>query len=89
MTPSQDTRWSVILLIWGAGLGAAAQYGKVSVVFAEMAELFPDAGRAIGFTVSLVGFLGIGLGVIAGMVVASFGFRRTLALFRCTQMILY
>ncbi|MDE4139484.1 MULTISPECIES: MFS transporter [Rhodobacterales] len=78
MTPSQDTRWSVILLIWGAGLGAAAQYGKVSVVFAEMAELFPDAGSAIGFTVSLVGFLGIGLGVIAGMVVASFGFRRTL-----------
>ncbi len=78
VAPAERTRWGVVLLIWCAGLGAAAQYGKVSVVFEQMAELFPGVGSAIGFTVSLVGFLGILLGIIAGMVVSAFGFRRTL-----------
>ncbi|MDE4132136.1 MFS transporter [Phaeobacter sp. QD34_3] len=78
MATREHTRWGLILLIWGAGLGAAAQYGKVSVVFDQMSALFSGTGSAIGFTVSLVGFLGILLGVIAGMVVSAFGFRRTL-----------
>lgn len=78
MAASGQTRWGLILLIWCAGLGAAAQYGKVSVVFDQMTDLYPDVGSAIGFTVSLVGFLGILLGIIAGMVVSAFGFRRTL-----------
>lgn len=78
MAAVERTRWGVIFLIWSAGLGAAAQYGKVSVVFEQMANLFPSVGSSIGFTVSLVGFLGILLGIIAGMVVSAFGFRRTL-----------
>jgi MFS family permease len=78
MTTSDDTRWGLILVIWAAGLGAAAQYGKISVVFDRMAELYPLAGGSIGFTVSLVGLLGILFGVVAGMFVAAFGYRRTL-----------
>ncbi|MGR3759591.1 MFS transporter [Roseobacteraceae bacterium NS-SX3] len=78
MTTETGTRWGLVLAIWAAGLGAAAQYGKISVVFTRMGELYPQAGTAIGFTVSLVGLLGILLGVAAGMVVAAFGFRRTL-----------
>ena len=78
MTSSDDTRWGLILVIWAAGLGAAAQYGKISVVFDRMAELYPLAGGSIGFTVSLVGLLGILFGVVAGMFVAAFGYRRTL-----------
>ncbi|MBE1295275.1 MAG: MFS transporter [Rhodobacteraceae bacterium] len=78
MAAVERTRWGVIFLIWCAGLGAAAQYGKISVVFEQMANLFPSVGSSIGFAVSLVGFLGILLGIIAGMVVSAFGFRRTL-----------
>ncbi|NIZ61583.1 MFS transporter [Sedimentitalea sp. CY04] len=78
MTTSDKTRWGLILVIWAAGLGAAAQYGKISVVFDRMAELYPLAGGSIGFTVSLVGLLGILFGVVAGMFVAAFGYRRTL-----------
>jgi MFS family permease len=74
------TRWGLIFAVWAAGLGAAAQYGKISVVFSRMGELYPAAGASIGFTVSLVGLLGILLGVIAGAFVASFGYRRTLVL---------
>ena len=78
MTTSDNTRWGLILVIWAAGLGAAVQYGKISVVFDRVAELYPLAGGSIGFTVSLVGLLGILFGVVAGMFVAAFGYRRTL-----------
>ncbi|MFW8634311.1 MFS transporter [Cribrihabitans pelagius] len=72
------SRWGAILAVWAAGLGAAAQYGKISVVFAGMAELYPEAGASLGFTVSLVGVLGILLGVVAGLYASAIGYRRTL-----------
>ena len=72
------TNWGLVLLLWACGLGAAAQYGKVSVVFDRLPDLFPGAGSAIGFVVSLVGFLGILFGVAAGVIVARAGFRRAL-----------
>ncbi|AZV78532.1 MFS transporter [Parasedimentitalea marina] len=83
MTTSNETRWGLILVIWAAGLGGAAQYGKISVVFDRMAELYPQAGGSIGFTVSLVGLLGILFGVIAGMFVGAIGYRRTLVWALC------
>ena len=72
------TRWGLVLALWVAGLGAAAQYGKISVVFDRMELLYPSAGAAIGFSVSMVGVVGLVLGVVAGVVVASLGYRRTI-----------
>lgn len=76
MTPK--TPFLLIFLLWGAGLGAAAQYAKVSVIFDQLPALFPDAGALLGFAVSLVGLLGILLGVIAGVMVARIRYRRAL-----------
>mgnify|MGYP001627847211 FL=1 len=78
MTASGTSRWGLILAVWAAGLGAAAQYGKISVIFGRMGELYPLAGNALSFSVSLVGTLGILLGAVAGLYVAAFGYRRTL-----------
>lgn len=78
MTFATPTNFPLVILIWCAGLGAAAQYGKVSVIFEQIATLYPDAGPALGFTVSLVGFVGILLGVAAGVLVGRIGFRRAL-----------
>lgn len=61
-----------------AGLGSAAQYGKISVAFPNLQAAYPHAGAALGFAVSLVGFIGIALGVVAGLVVAHVGLRRAL-----------
>lgn len=72
------TPWPLILLLWGAGLGAAAQYGKVSVIFDLLPAAYPDAGAAVGWIVSLVGFVGILFGVVAGLVVARIRYRRAL-----------
>lgn len=72
------TRFGLVLLLYAAGLGAAAQYGKASVLFPALRELYPDAGATLGFVVSGIGLLGIVFGLAAGLVVARLGFRRLL-----------
>ena len=72
------TPFPLIFALWGAGLGAAAQYGKVSVVFDALPDIYPGAGAALGFVVSLVGLVGIVFGVVAGLVVARVRYRRAL-----------
>jgi len=73
-----QTNWTQILTLWLAGLGAAAQYGKISVIFDRLGAVYPDAGVALGLVVSLVGFVGIVLGVVAALLVARLRYRRTL-----------
>lgn len=75
---TQRGSWPLILALWGAGLGAAAQYGKVSVIFDLLPRAYPEAGAALGWVVSLVGFVGILFGVVAGLVVARIRYRRAL-----------
>lgn len=78
MNSPARTNWFLVILIWLGGLGAAAQYGKVSVIFSEISTRYPEAGSSVGFAVSLVGFVGILLGVVAGMYVSAIGYRRVL-----------
>jgi len=78
MQTRSSTPWSLILALWGAGLGAAAQYGKVSVIFDLLPEAYPEGGALLGFVVSLVGAVGIVFGVVAGLVVARIRYRRAL-----------
>ena len=74
----QKTQWTLVILIWLAGLGAAAQYGKMAIMFDLLARAYPEAGAGIGWAVSLVGLAGVFLGVVAGLLVASIGYRRAL-----------
>ncbi|WP_298911905.1 MFS transporter [uncultured Roseobacter sp.] len=81
MHPTQfekKTPWGLVLALWGAGLGAAAQYGKFSAIFDQLPEVYPDAGASLGFVVSIVGLLGIFFGVAAGLMVARIRYRRAL-----------
>jgi len=69
----------VILLLWGAGLGAAAQFGKVSVLFARIAQDYPASGAVmLGLIVSVVGLVGLVFGTTAGLLVQGLGYRRVL-----------
>ncbi|MEL6451996.1 MAG: MFS transporter [Pseudomonadota bacterium] len=72
------TSFPLVFVLWGAGLGAAGQYAKISVIFDQLPAVYPDAGAALGFIVSLVGFIGIVLGVVAGLVVARIRYRRAM-----------
>lgn len=70
--------WIRVLALFVTGMGAAAQFGKVSVLFPAWQAAYPQAGVAAGFLVSLVSLMGVLLGLLAGMVVTRVGFRRTL-----------
>ncbi len=78
MNAPQKSDWLLVLIIWLAGLGAAAQYAKISVIYSQLGDHYAEAGAAFGFSVSLVGFIGIVFGVIAGHLVVGVGYRRAL-----------
>lgn len=69
---------SLVLLLWMAGLGAAAQFAKLAVTLAHVRSLYPNAGAEIGLLLSVVSVIGILFGLTAGTLVVRFGYRRLL-----------
>jgi len=68
-----------ILAIWAAGLGAAAQFGKISVLYDLLAVRYGDHGAvALGLMVSVVGLVGLVFGTTAGILVSRVGPRRAM-----------
>ncbi len=68
-----------VLALWCAGLGAAAQFGKISFAFDLFAARFPGHGPVgIGLLVSVVGIVGLVFGTTAGLLVARIGPRRAI-----------
>lgn len=70
--------WPLILALWGAGLGAAMQYAKFSVIYDLLEGIYPQGGAALGWLVSAIGAVGIVLGVVAALLVARVRYRRAL-----------
>ncbi len=68
----------VVLAIWCAGLGAAAQFGKIAVIFPLLQDHYGAHGAQSGLMLSLVSFMGVVLGLVAGIVAIRFGPRRVL-----------
>ena len=67
-----------VFLLFLAGLCAAGQFAKISIIFSDVRTLYPEAGNELGFLVSLLSLVGVVLGLFAGLVVARIGFRRIL-----------
>lgn len=68
-----------IVAVWAAGLGAAAQFGKISVAFADLGAAYAgQSGVMIGLMVSVVGLVGLIFGTTAGLIVARVGARRAM-----------
>ncbi len=68
----------VIVSLWLAGLGAAAQFGKVSATYPQLVAHYADYPFGVTFLVSVVGMVGLILGIVAGLVVARIGARRAI-----------
>lgn len=68
-----------VLALWLAGIGAAAQFGKLSFAFDIFAARFPGHGPVgIGLLVSVVGIVGLVFGTTAGLLFARIGPRRAI-----------
>lgn len=69
----------IVLAVWAAGLGAAGQFGKMSVLFPQLGALYAGQGAvALGLVVSVVGLVGLVFGTTAGLLVARIGPRRAI-----------
>ena len=78
MTESRIPPIVLIILIWLAGLGAAAQFGKVALTFEQLQNYYGQFGTSSGLLVSLISFLGVLLGQVAGLLGARMGYRKLL-----------
>ena len=68
-----------VLAVWCAGLGAAAQFGKISVLFDSLGAQYAGSSPvALGLIVSIVGMVGLVFGTTAGLFVARIGPRRAI-----------
>ncbi|KIC44531.1 hypothetical protein RA28_16665 [Ruegeria sp. ANG-S4] len=77
MSPSVRTFFQVILL-WLAGLGAATQFAKIAVPFADVAIRYPDNAASIGWMLSIISFMGAVLGALSGALTGWVGPTRLL-----------
>lgn len=68
----------VVLALWAAGLGAAAQFAKIVVIFPELQAHYGQSGAASGYLVSLISVVGMLLGLVAGVIAIHIGVRRLL-----------
>ena len=71
-------RAGLVLLLWAGGLGAAAQFAKMGLILPELAGAYPGRGAGTGLLVSLIGLVGVGLGLVMGLLAARIGPRRLL-----------
>lgn len=82
LTPTWNTSLRnvlIVIAVFCAGLGAAAQFGKISVLFEDLGVVFAGHGDvAMGWMVSIVGLVGLILGAVAGMVMGPLGLRRVM-----------
>lgn len=70
---------ALILAVWLAGLGAAAQFGKISVSYEALKQAYPaQSGPEIGWLLSVVGLVGLIFGSSAGVLVVRTGARRAM-----------
>lgn len=78
MSDTSKTDYLTVLTIWVAGLCAAAQFAKISVAYVALGNTYPEAGTSLGLAVSLISFVGLLCGAVAGVLVSGLGFRRVL-----------
>ncbi|MDQ0393538.1 MFS transporter [Labrys monachus] len=73
-----DTDWQSVGILWGIGIGAAMQFAKFSAAFTELQSHYDVDATQIGLALSIVGFVGLVLGVSAGVLAGRTGYRRVL-----------
>ena len=57
---------ALVFLLWCAGLGAAAQFGKISILYEDLRAAYGGQGEvALGLVVSIVGMVGLVFGTTA------------------------
>lgn len=73
-----SVKFAQVMLIWFAGLGAATQFAKIAVPFADVSLLYPDQSAVIGWLLSIISLMGAVFGATSGAITTRFGPMRLL-----------
>jgi MFS transporter, DHA1 family, inner membrane transport protein len=74
----------IVIAVFCAGLGAAAQFGKISILFDDLTRVYAGYGPvAMGWMVSIVGLVGLIFGTVAGLLIGPLGVRRAMVVALC------
>lgn len=74
----------IVIAVFCAGLGAAAQFGKISILFDDLSAFYAGQGPvAMGWMVSIVGLVGLIFGTVAGLLMGQVGARRAMVVALC------
>ncbi|MEO0544072.1 MAG: MFS transporter [Pseudomonadota bacterium] len=69
---------TLIIVLWCAGLLAAAQFAKIAVLLPEIRTIYPFSGNAIAWLLTLISLVGAILGGIAGSIANRIGQKNVL-----------
>lgn len=76
---AQDrTDWTLVALLYLAGLLAAGQFAKVALLLEPLGVVYPIGAGMLPVLVSLIGLTGILFGATAGVLAAGVGLRKVL-----------
>ena len=66
----QATSWLRVLLLWPAGIGAAAQFAKIAILFPDLSTRYAQAALGPDILMSILGLSGLLGGASAGLIIA-------------------
>ncbi|CCN84166.1 putative Permease of the major facilitator superfamily [Vibrio nigripulchritudo SFn27] len=73
-----QTQWLSIAFLWFAGIFAAMQFAKFSISYEYLLTAYQIDGASAGTLLSVVGMVGLVLGVIGGVLSGKIGYSRVL-----------
>ncbi|RPE64888.1 putative MFS family arabinose efflux permease [Pacificibacter maritimus] len=73
MIDSKHTPTALILVLWLAGVSAAGQFAKITVILPDLGQAFGVQGAALGLLLSLISAIGLVCGLFAGALVGRMG----------------
>jgi len=74
----KKTNWILVILLWFAGIAAAMQFAKFSVVFDFLKEQYNVSPFWIGLSLSIVGLIGLIFGITISIYVSKIGHKIVL-----------
>jgi len=70
--------WLRVVVLWLCGVFAAMQFSKIAFVFADLQATYAITPAQTGLLLSVVGMVGLVLGVTVGLFAPAIGYRRLL-----------
>jgi MFS transporter, AAHS family, 3-hydroxyphenylpropionic acid transporter len=78
MNQAHSTHWPRVFVLWGSGIAAALQLAKIAVAFDALRDFYGVSAASMGWILSAVGMVGLGLGVTMGLIAPRVGYKRLL-----------